>query len=184
MRLWAYRDSKIGLLVKDTLKETPNSHFLWDSWRFWLKRFLKKLLNLISCEIYSLTTLLNEMCGFRRILWYTICSFFMWFVGNLSFCHLFATFSLEILTFHDCNCTPLWTDRCEIITFPHTTYAVKMLKDVKLSNVKRKPNTWTIGEVHKKINWHNEVHRYWCQFWCHIWSSPKPLKMSIESIFD
>ena len=38
-------------------------------------------------------------------------------------------------------------------------------------------------EMHKKINWHNEVHTYWCQFWCHIWWSLKTLKMSIESIF-
>ena len=36
----------------------------------------------------------------------------------------------------------------------------------------------------KKINSHNEVHTHWCQFWCHICSSPKTLKMSIESIFD
>ena len=36
----------------------------------------------------------------------------------------------------------------------------------------------------KKLNSHNEVHRYWCQFWCHIWWSLKTLKMSIESIFD
>ena len=53
----------------------------------------------------------------------------------------------------------------------------------KISNVK-KSNNWTMEEVHKKINWHNEVHRYWCQFWCHIWWSLKSLKMFIESIFD
>ena len=47
MRLWAYRDSRIGLLVKDTLKETLKSHFLWYIWRFGLK----KLLNPTSCEI-------------------------------------------------------------------------------------------------------------------------------------
>ena len=34
----------------------------------------------------------------------------------------------------------------------------------------------------KKINWHNEVHTYWCQFWCHIWWSLKTLKMSIGII--
>ena len=69
---------------------------------------------------------------------------------------------------------------------------VKCQKDVKLSkrcqvvkkmsNIK-KSNTWTMEEVHKKINWHNEVHRYWCQFWRHKWWSLKTLKMFIESIF-
>ena len=54
----------------------------------------------------------------------------------------------------------------------------------KMSNVK-KSNTWAVEEVHKKkINWHNEVHRYWCQFWHHIWWWPKTLKMHIGSIFD
>ena len=33
-------------------------------------------------------------------------------------------------------------------------------------------------------NWHNEVHRCWCQFWHHIWWWPKTLKMCKESIFD
>ena len=36
----------------------------------------------------------------------------------------------------------------------------------------------------KKINWHNEVHTYWCQFWCHIWWWPKTVKMCIESAFE
>ena len=53
----------------------------------------------------------------------------------------------------------------------------------KMSNVK-KSNTWTMEEVHKKINWHNEVHTYWCQFWRHIWWWPKPLKMCKESVFE
>ena len=39
------------------------------------------------------------------------------------------------------------------------------------------------GSQKKKINWHNEVHRYWRQFWHHIWWSLKTLKMSIEIIF-
>ena len=39
------------------------------------------------------------------------------------------------------------------------------------------------GGSHQKINWHNEVHTYWCQFWRHIWWSLKTLKMSIEIIF-
>ena len=52
-------------------------------------------------------------------------------------------------------------------------------KDVKCQKVKH----WTMEEV-IKINWHNEVHRYWHQFWHHIWWSLKTFKMSIESIFD
>ena len=51
MRLGAYRDSRIGLLVKDILKETLKSYFLWDFWRFGLMKLLKKLLNPTSCEI-------------------------------------------------------------------------------------------------------------------------------------
>ena len=48
------------------------------------------------------------------------------------------------------------TDRCEIITFPHTTYAsdknVKRCQVVKkMSNV-IKTNIWTMEEVPKKIN--------------------------------
>ena len=53
----------------------------------------------------------------------------------------------------------------------------------KMSNVK-KSNTWTMEEVHKRINWHNEVHTYWRQFWRHIWWWPKTLKMCIESVFE
>ena len=40
------------------------------------------------------------------------------------------------------------------------------------------------GGSQKKINWHNEVHTYWCQFWRHIWWWPKTLKMCIESVFE
>ena len=60
-------------------------------------------------------------------------------------------------------------------------------KDAKLwkrCQFVKKSNIWTMEEVHKKVNWHNEVNRYWCQFWHHIWRSPKTLKMSIEIIFD
>ena len=39
------------------------------------------------------------------------------------------------------------------------------------------------GGGSQKINWHNEVHRYWCQFWHHTWWSPKPWKMFLESFF-
>ena len=41
----------LEIWVKETLKETPKSHFLWDFWRFGLKKLLKKLLNPTSCEI-------------------------------------------------------------------------------------------------------------------------------------
>ena len=61
-----------------------------------------------------------------------------------------------------------------------------MSKDVKLSkrcqmSKNQTPGLWR--RFTKKINWHNEVHRYWCQFWCHIWWSLKTLKMFIETIF-
>ena len=90
--------------------------------------------------------------------------------------------------------TPLPMSHCPCVLLPICPR--KMLscqKDVKLSkrsqvvkkmsNVK-KSNTWTMEEVHKKINWHNEVHRYWRQFWRHIWWWPKTLKMCIESVFE
>ena len=59
-------------------------------------------------------------------------------------------------------------------------------KDVKLSkrcqmSKNQTPGLWR--RFTKKLNWHNEVHRYWCQFWCHIWWSLKTLKMFTESIF-
>ena len=53
-------------------------------------------------------------------------------------------------------------------------------KDVKVSK-NQTPGLWR--RFAKKLNWYNEVHRYWCQFWCHIWWSLKTLKMFIESIF-
>ena len=63
-------------------------------------------------------------------------------------------------------------------------------KDVKLSKrcqvVKKMSKNQTSGlcrRFTKKINWHNEVHRYWRQFWRHIWWSLKALKMFTESIF-
>ena len=64
---------------------------------------------------------------------------------------------------------PICQKRCQVVK--------------KISNVK-KSNTWTMEEVHKKINSHNEVHTYWCQFWCYIWWWPKNLKMCIESVFE
>ena len=39
-------------------------------------------------------------------------------------------------------------------------------------------------EVHKKINWHNEVHTYWCQFWRQIWRSPKLFKNTFYAHFE
>ena len=53
----------------------------------------------------------------------------------------------------------------------------------KMSNVK-KSNTWTMEEVHKKINWHNEVHTYWHQFWHQIWRSPKLFKNTFYAHFE
>ena len=40
MRLWAYWDLGYGVLIKETLKETPKSHFLWGFWTFWPKTLL------------------------------------------------------------------------------------------------------------------------------------------------
>ena len=80
--------------------------------------------------------------------------------------------------------TPLPMSHCPCVLLPICPR--KMLscqKDVKLSKrcqVVKKSNTWTMEEVHKKINWHNEVHTYWR----HIWWWPKTLKMCIESVFE
>ena len=60
-------------------------------------------------------------------------------------------------------------------------------KDVKLSKRCQMSKHQTHGlwrRFTKKMNWHNEVHTHWCQFWCPIWSSPKTLKMCIESVFE
>ena len=62
----------------------------------------------------------------------------------------------------------------------------KCQKDVKLSkrcqmSKNQTPRLWR--RFTKKFNWHNEVHRYWCQFWRHKWWSLKTLKMLIESNF-
>ena len=111
---------------------------------------------------------------------------------------------------HYCPCAPLamcpithvqHLPRCliSIFSIKHDTYlstfpiAHMSKKDVKLSTrcqvVKKMSNvkessTWTMEEVHKKKNWHNEVHTYWCQFWRHIWWWTEILKMCIESVFD
>ena len=60
-------------------------------------------------------------------------------------------------------------------------------KDVKLSKRCQMSKSQTHGlwrRFTKKVNWHNEVHTYWCQFWHQIWWCSKTLKISIESIFD
>ena len=60
-------------------------------------------------------------------------------------------------------------------------------KDVKLSKRCQMSKSQTHGlwrRFTKKINSHNAVHTYWCQFWCHIWWWPKTLKMCIESAFE
>ena len=57
----------------------------------------------------------------------------------------------------------------------------KCQKDVKYQKVKHADYG---GGSQKKINWHNEVHRYWCQFWCQIWNCPKILSMDILRVFS
>ena len=65
-------------------------------------------------------------------------------------------------------------------------------KDVKLSKkmsswqMSKKSNLWTMKEVHKIINWHNKVYRYWCQVWRQIWRSqncPEILSMHTLRVF-
>ena len=57
---------------------------------------------------------------------------------------------------------------------------VKLSKRCQMSKIQT-PRLWR--RFTKKLNWHNEVHRYWHQFWHHKWWSLKTLKMFIESIF-
>ena len=54
-------------------------------------------------------------------------------------------------------------------------------KDVKCKKVKHMDHG---RGLQKKINWHNEVHRYWCQFWCQIWRSPKLVKNTFYAHFE
>ena len=71
--------------------------------------------------------------------------------------------------------TSFWHTDVKLLPFPILGMQIKMLKDVKLSKdvpCKKNTYTWTMEEVHKKINWH-EVHTYWCWFWCHIWKNPQ-----------
>ena len=69
---------------------------------------------------------------------------------------------------------------CPRVPLPICPKRCKVVK--KMSNLK-KSNTWTMEEVHKKMNSH-EVHTYWYQFWHHIWWWPKTLKICIESVFE
>ena len=86
------------------------------------------------------------------------------------------------------KCAPL--PMCPIGHVPHCSCVKKMSscqKDVKLSKRCQMSKSQTHRlwrRFTKKINWHNEVHTFWCQFWCHIWWSPKTLKMCIESVFE
>ena len=57
---------------------------------------------------------------------------------------------------------------------------VKLSKRCQMSK-NETPRLWR--RFTKKLNWHNEVYRYWHQFWCNKWWSLKTLKMFIESIF-
>ena len=52
-------------------------------------------------------------------------------------------------------------------------------RDVKMSKRCQMSKSQTHGLCRRfteKINSHNEVHTYWCQFWCQIWRSPKLFK--------
>ena len=99
-----------------------------------------------------------------------------------------SSLSSVLTTIPHCPCVPL-----PMYPIAHVSHCPYVKKDVKLSKrcqvVKKmsnlkKSNTWTMEEVHKKINSHNAVHTYWCQFWHHIWWWPKTLKMCIESAFE
>ena len=80
-----------------------------------------------------------------------------------------------------CTCSPCAhvisqvSKRCQVVKKMSSCQ-----KDVKYQKIKHLDYG---GGSQKKINWHNEVHRYWCQFWRHKWWSLKTLKMFIESIF-
>ena len=88
-----------------------------------------------------------------------------------------SSLSSVLTTIPHCPCVPL--PMC-----PITHMSKKMSscqKDVKCQKVKHMDYG---GGSQKKINWHNEVHTYWCQFWCHIWWWPKTLQMCIQSVFE
>ena len=71
---------------------------------------------------------------------------------------------------------PICQKRCQVVKKMSSCQ-----KDVKCLKVKHMDYG---GGSQKKINSHNEVHTYWCQFWRHIWWWPKTLQMDIESVFE
>ena len=82
-----------------------------------------------------------------------------------------------------CPCVPL--PMCPVAHMSRKMSSCQ--KDVKLSKRCQMSKSQTHGlwrRFTKKINWHNEVHTYWCQFWHHIWWWPKTLQMCIESVFE
>ena len=77
---------------------------------------------------------------------------------------------------------PICQKRCQVVKKMSSCQ-----KDVKLSKGCQMSKSQTHGlwrRFTKKINSHNEVHMYWCQYWRHIWWLPKTLKMCIESVFE
>ena len=57
----------------------------------------------------------------------------------------------------------------------------KLSKRCQLSK-NQTPGLWR--RFTKKINWHNEVQRYWHKFWCHIWRSSKLVKNTFCGHFE
>ena len=60
-------------------------------------------------------------------------------------------------------------------------------KDVKLSKRCQISKSQTSGlwrRFTQKINSHNDVHTYWCQFWCQIWRWPKLIKNTFYLHFE
>ena len=79
---------------------------------------------------------------------------------------------------------------CPIAHVLHCSCVKKMSscqKDVKLSKRCQMSKSQTHRlwrRFTKKINWHNEIYTYWCQFWCHIWWSPKLFKNTFYAHFE
>ena len=69
------------------------------------------------------------------------------------------------------------------VPIAHCQVVKKMSSLSKICQMSKNQTPGLWRRFTKKINWHNEVHRYWCQFWRHIWWSLKTLKMFTESIF-
>ena len=79
---------------------------------------------------------------------------------------------------------------CPIAHVPHCSCVKKMSscqKDVKLSKICQMSKSQTHRlwrRFTKKINWHNEVHTYWCQFWHQMWRSPKLFQNTFYAHFE